>query len=277
MKLRNVLLASLALVLIAAPAWATHWETFGGVGDCYGWSADGSIVVRNTLPDVVVSYHVALMQGAAVIEEYSGTQTVPSTNPSATDVHFGGAWVSELCGDYSVEGSFEILVDEVDVLRTYQTSFTCDCPPDDDICHYTPGYWKNHPENWPVMDLEVGGVMYTQAELLDIFDWPTRGDITIILFHHLVAAKLNVLNGADDAIDVSITAGDDFLVANPLGSKPKQPAKGEGEMIKDALADYNEMGCPDDPMPVMMKTLAPELEPAPEAGDSWGAVKSLYR
>ena len=30
----------------------------------------------------------------------------------------------------------------------------------------TPGYWKNHPEAWPVATITVGGVTYTKAQAI---------------------------------------------------------------------------------------------------------------
>jgi hypothetical protein len=30
----------------------------------------------------------------------------------------------------------------------------------------TPGYWKNHPDAWPVSSITVGGVAYTKAQAI---------------------------------------------------------------------------------------------------------------
>lgn len=60
----------------------------------------------------------------------------------------------------------------------------------------TPGYWKNHPEAWPVTKLTVGGVVYTQQQILAILGTPD-GDKRYTLFRALVSAKLNCLIGND--------------------------------------------------------------------------------
>jgi hypothetical protein len=65
------------------------------------------------------------------------------------------------------------------------------CPPGTG----TPGYWKNHPEAWPVGMIEIGGATYTQEEALWWMNKPVKGDKSITLFNALVAAKLNVLIG----------------------------------------------------------------------------------
>jgi hypothetical protein len=36
------------------------------------------------------------------------------------------------------------------------------------------GFWKNHPDAWPVTSLTLGSQTYTQADLLTLFDTPPR-------------------------------------------------------------------------------------------------------
>ena len=283
--MKNRVFAAIVLTLAlcaAAPAMATHWEIFTSAADCEGWYAEGGIVVRNTLESVEVTYLVQLWQDGMVVQEQSGQMTVMSANPYAADFAADGMWEGELCGDYMVTGTFDIMVDEEDTTRFLEAMFTCECPPDDDICHYTPGYWKNHPEAWPVGSLMLGDTMYTMAELMVIFDTPTRGDATIILAQHLIAAKLNVLNGADDSINDAIDGADELLAGDaPLYSKPKGDLKDAVLMYKDELCAYNEIGCPDDEPVMQVEKTAPRTLIVEDAADSdqssWGAVKGLYR
>lgn len=83
----------------------------------------------------------------------------------------------------------------------------------------TYGFWKRHPEAWPVETIEVGGVSYSKAEAIQIMRaWPA-GDMTRVMFKTLAAAKLNVLAGNDDScIFAEIQAADDWLIDYPLGS-----------------------------------------------------------
>lgn len=84
----------------------------------------------------------------------------------------------------------------------------------------TIGYWKNHPEAWPVQSLEVGGITYTRDQAIDMLKTPTRKDKTIDLFSQLVAAKLNIIIGnANTCILPSIIMADQWLVTHPWGSK----------------------------------------------------------
>lgn len=106
----------------------------------------------------------------------------------------------------------------------------------------TPGYWKNHPEAWPVATIEIGGVTYTKAEAIA---WMKGGDgdKTLTMFRALVAAKLNVLIGNDDScIDEVIGLADDwFVLYGPVGSgvKAKTLAWKIGELLYHELDDYN--------------------------------------
>jgi hypothetical protein len=60
-------------------------------------------------------------------------------------------------------------------------------------CTRTQGYWKNHPNAWPVSSLTLGGLTYTKAQLLAILKTPTQGNGAVSLIRQLIAAKLNVI------------------------------------------------------------------------------------
>jgi len=118
---------------------------------------------------------------------------------------------------------------------TYVTfHYCCDAEP------RTIGYWKNHPEEWPVDSLEIGGITYTQEELLNIM-WHARAkDATSMLASQLIAAKLNVLSGVYSAsISDTIDEADDFLIEHPLGSNPRGKDRSYALEIKDLLDCFN--------------------------------------
>lgn len=106
----------------------------------------------------------------------------------------------------------------------------------------TPGYWKNHPEAWPVESITIGGVSYTKA---DAIAWMQSGDgdKTLTMFRSLVSAKLNVLNGANSScIDGTITMADTWMAEyGPVGSNihASSPAWRIGEPLYYKLDQYN--------------------------------------
>jgi hypothetical protein len=86
----------------------------------------------------------------------------------------------------------------------------------------TIGFWKNHPEAWPVSSITIGGVTFTRDQAIKIMNKPVKGDMTLQLFDQLVAAKLNVLVGNDSScISADIAAADAWLAVYPVGSKVK--------------------------------------------------------
>ncbi len=103
--------------------------------------------------------------------------------------------------------------------------------PNCDVCVRTQGFWKNKgaKDGWPVQSLELGMVSYTKAQLLDILDTPVRGNGLISLSYQLIAAKLNIANGAcvPAAVQTAITAADNLimnLVVPPVGSGKIDPS-----------------------------------------------------
>jgi len=95
-------------------------------------------------------------------------------------------------------------------------------------CTFTQGYWKNHPDVWPVTALTLGTVPYDQGDLLAVFGAPAMGNGLISLAHQLIAAKLNIANGADgSALGTAIADADALigsLVVPPVGSGYLAPA-----------------------------------------------------
>ena len=82
----------------------------------------------------------------------------------------------------------------------------------------TPGYWKNHPEAWPVGSITVGGVTYTRDEAISWLDSVGK-DKTTTMFSSLVSAMLNVMIGNDSScVSSTITAADHWMTTyGPVG------------------------------------------------------------
>jgi hypothetical protein len=79
----------------------------------------------------------------------------------------------------------------------------------------TQGFWKNHPDAWPVTSLTIGGMVYTEAQLITVLKTPPKGgDAVLILAHQLIAAELNVANGAaESAMTAMVIANADSLLS----------------------------------------------------------------
>lgn len=133
-------------------------------------------------------------------------------------------------------------------------------------CLFSQGFWKNHPDLWPTSFLQLGSVIYSASQLLDIFHEPARGNGLVFLAHQLIAAKLNLGAGADPAaaqstIDVAETLIGS-LVVPPVGNGHVDPA--DASDLTEELDAFNngERGV--------------ECNPVAVEASAWGAVKKLY-
>jgi hypothetical protein len=271
----KALLAVISIMLLASSAWACQILTFTGNADCYGWTASGTNLVcgsRDTL-----AYVVTLSEGGNVVATFSDVFVVWEADPTFS---FNIPWGMELCGDYVANGHFYYINESNGYgFEDFEVAFTCEC--EEGACHFTPGYWKNHAEAWPVTTLTLGSISYNQAQLLAILNLPVRSDPTVILAHHLIAAKLNVANGADDSINGAIAVADNLLSMYPVSSAPPKPAKTAIIAAKDVLCAYNETKLPgcDGYVEPILNVGAPGSSQAPSAVENttWGAIKSIYR
>jgi len=107
----------------------------------------------------------------------------------------------------------------------------------------TPGYWKNHPEAWPVSSITIGGVTYSKEDAIEIMQTAGNGDKTYTMFKALVAAKLNVLLGCNSScISSTITLADSWMATyGPVGSNVRgdSTAWKSGEPLYYKLDKYN--------------------------------------
>ena len=129
------------------------------------------------------------------------------------------------------------------------------------------GYWKNHPAQWPVTQLQLGNVTYNQQQLLSILSQPVRGNGLVSLAHQEIAAKLNIANGADDSCIAQTLAEADALIGNlvipPVGTGFLPPTGYER-----SLSLYNEgslcaPACESPPQPTPSSFPAPRPRPTP--------------
>ena len=137
-------------------------------------------------------------------------------------------------------------------------------------CVHSQGYWKTHPTAWPVNNLRLGNIIYTKTQLLQIWNTPAAGNGLISLAHQLMAAKLNLISGAQAPASVTsaIGAADALigsLIIPPLGTGYLAPSATSG--LNDTLEEFNTEEDGDVPC----QGVTP-VQPA-----TWGQLKALYR
>jgi hypothetical protein len=134
-------------------------------------------------------------------------------------------------------------------------------------CTFTQGFWKTHENAWPVNSLTLGTVVYTKAELLDIFNTPAEGNGLIFLAHQLIAAKLNVAGDAmpTPAVTQAIADADAIiggLVVPPVGADYLDPAA--ASPLTETLDQFNN------------GTLPGNCGVTPVETTTWGLIKASF-
>ena len=103
---------------------------------------------------------------------------------------------------------------------------------------HTVGFWKNHPEVWPVTSLTICGNSLNQAELISILKLQPKGDVTIIMAHQLIAAMLGVAAGNS----CPLTTNAEAWLCSHGGIGGNRKDWDGGEPLKNALDQFNNGG-----------------------------------
>jgi len=111
----------------------------------------------------------------------------------------------------------------------------------------TPGYWKNHPEAWPVDSITIGNKPYSKEQAIG-FMGKVGNDKSVTIFSSLLSAKLNVaILNPDSCVKDAILAGDAWFVTyvpngmpgKVAGSSDAWSGSGKGGETHQVLDNYN--------------------------------------
>jgi hypothetical protein len=117
------------------------------------------------------------------------------------------------------------------------------------FCTYNECWWKSNPSKWPVTKLTIGGVVYTQTQLVSMLDCvsrcgSTRDTAAWALFDALVTAKLNFAMGVNEgAIKDTMDKADAYLAKYPPTKYSNIMDYTTYNCVKKALDDYNNPNC----------------------------------
>jgi len=113
------------------------------------------------------------------------------------------------------------------------------------VCPLTQGFWKNHTSAWKLTSLLLGTTTYAATEAETLLGTSPHGDASLILAHQLIAALLNIANGAPSvAIASTVSNADSLLGAGPIPENIPASSTLGTEMTNDAsiLDNYNSDG-----------------------------------
>ncbi len=299
--MRKYMMIAALIVTLVMPglASAVYLDSVTGTADCNGWTADAQVTFRSSARMVRLDYTVALLDEAGMeVERFEYSESVAIPDQATVVYSFGDMWTTDLPeGPYTMAADFvlfDIFPDGSNQFEDgFTATFTCgditgggdDDPVVTDFCPRGNGYWKNHPADWPVMNLDLGADNLDQAALLDILNAPPSGDATVILAHALIAAKLNMAAGAGNDIADVIAAADAYLTEHPVFSDPGKADRKAALAFLDDLGEYNSADCPDDEESDLDTADSEALKFSTSGYDkaaaiesmSLGSLKALYR
>lgn len=228
--------------------WATFAKSYdpAGIGSFavngMGWqTVDVTLLVQAWVNGVYPNFGIVLEQGLTPFDVFHSSEAltvslrpkleIDYTSPAGAHGHLviqrpdsdqnnvADAYIWELYPAYNGGGSQTLWVGNVENKEKYSLlrfHFTV-TPPAPGTG--TPGYWKNHPEAWPVPGITIGGVYYSREAAITFMCTPVARDKSLTMFNALVCAKLNVLIGNDDSCIASyITQADEWMAAYPVGT-----------------------------------------------------------
>jgi hypothetical protein len=210
-----------------------------GVRDAGEPAIEGAVVTLNglstaTTADGFYQFYANLGTHQVVV------QIPPGTQPSPADVGADDTIDSDGSTDGLGNSVAVVTLTEAENFNA-STDFGFWVPPVAQPGTGTPGYWKTHPEAWPVETITLGGVDYSKTQALEFLNAAGK-DKTLTMFSSLVSAKLNVQVGNDSSCVAStIEAADAWMAAYPAGSNVHAASLAwkRGEPLHRLMDNYN--------------------------------------
>jgi hypothetical protein len=235
----------LALILTQGKAVQAQSIDLNGNADCEGWNAQAQLTFPAGVFSAGLDYTVILTSRAG--EEVARSEWTGQVNRYEEPVMmtmYGDAWGLALDSSYAVSFVFHFLSEEAVLnLELVCGEIGGEPEPVEEACRLSPGFWKNHPEDWPVDTLYIGGTEMDQDQLVQQLRSFARRNPFRLMIRELVAAKLNVANGCDSSINQVIEDADRFLIQHPTTHNFRRTRVPQLRELRHALSVYNKSGC----------------------------------
>lgn len=278
--------------LMMAPAFADAAEIteLNVNADCQGWTANAAFTFTDGEFMADVAWSVSLVDAVGTAVEYAnGTQTLRLMDSMSIIKMYEDVWPETLTENLTAY--FVFTVQGVETVSTVPVNcgpadegggeLEPDPEPEPNPCLLPYRWWRRNADQWPVETVTAGDTEVGADDLRDLHRGRNRWDRRMPLVRQLIAAKLNVANGAADDIQADIDAADAFLQAYPLDQRlsrrQQRSLRREIRDLRAPLRDYNRLGCPDGEF--LVTDGAPDFDKsAMETSDvSFESLKAMYR
>jgi len=176
-----------------------------GIGPSYSiFSSKPGVIIENAWQHVALTYdqgtgNARLYRNGTVVAE----QFFPGIRSQTTYDLYVGARVSSPSAEppFYYAGAVDELelfnrsLSEGEIKAVYAAAKKGHCRGG---CPLGLGYWKEHPEAWPVESIVLGLQAYNASKLESLLRTPVHRDASMELAHQVIAATLNVAHGAPE-------------------------------------------------------------------------------
>ena len=180
----------------------------------------GAVTCDDNNPDAVI--FETNPDGSFSLFEFAGTYTVAVKVPTGTQAsppNIMGNTQDSFDSDGVPNGSgFSVVTVTVAEAPFIATDFGFAPSAHSNPGTGTPGYWKNHPEAWPVAGITIGLNTYTKAQAIAWLGKVGK-DKTTTIFASYVSAFLNLQIGNDGScVGAAMASAYTWLSNHPVGS-----------------------------------------------------------
>lgn len=243
---KQILTPTILLILALLPGMVAQAQTLevAGNADCEGWSATATLNFPSGVFFADLDYSVVLTDHAGdEVTRFDWAGQVSRYEDPVMIRLYDDSWGLTLDSVYTASIVFHFLGEESNLSLDVICGSVGEEDPVPEPCHHTFRYWRKNPSEWPVDELLLAGEVRSKEELLNLMHAHLRFHPVFSVARHLVAARLNVLNGTDDSIMPTIEAAESFLVDNAENRRGWWRMRREARQLRKTLVRYNKQPC----------------------------------
>jgi hypothetical protein len=223
----------------------------------FAWEGGGAQRLWKGLIDEPRMYNRVLSEAeveqlyrAATASSGLAVQYVERRSGDACSLRIERVWsATDACGNAASATQTITVVDTMSPVLVMPSSMeleaTASCGAVLACCTRGLGYWKNHPDLWPLDTVLVMGQPWSKMDALRVLWTPPSGDPTYLLVHQLIPALLNTANSCSGetwrVMADLLSDAQTWLTEHSLGSNELSAVEREMTLqLAAQLEDFNE-------------------------------------
>ena len=232
----------LGMTLAASPPARAQSLGIEGMAQCDGWGIMATLTFPEGVYSAALEYSVVLNDLDGVeLERHDWTDQIQRFEDPTMMFLFDGPWQQSLDSVYTVDIRFHFLGEDAHL----NLDLVCGEPPSEP-CHLSYREWCRAPESWPLLEMEIGGRVFSFRELAR-FHHQLHASHVGGLLRQVVAARLNVAAGCENTIAAEMDRADELLAAVFQGTGRRLARRNrEYHDLERILRTFNTQPCDQD-------------------------------